>query len=517
MKRSDGHSAVAAAAYISGTKLFNEYDHRTRDYSNKKGVIHSEILLPQNAPSEFSDRATLWNSVEREEKQHNSQLARRIIVALPKELSHEDNIKLLKQYCQEQFVSKGMCCDLAFHDEGNGNPHAHILLTMRAIGENGKWLPKSHKVYDLDEHGERIKLPSGNWKSHKENTVDWNDKRYAEIWRNEWETLQNQYLSNAQRPERVSLQSYEKQGVEQIPTIHMGAALTNMERKGVQTEIGNINRQIMELNRLSQSVKQLVMNALKWIEKFRNVLSESGKKEKSLAEYLYDYIEIRRLGREEWHCAKTKKLSFYAKDVNKVTEAQQYLKECDLFTLVDLENKLKSVQAKHKKLRSDKQTHEKRDQEISAILDNRKTRDRYKSVFDAYSKIFFKTFREKFYAEHKTEIDAYRKALRALQNHPQDEQISSAALKKEQAAIPSKIDKISDDLKKERSDLKLLKDVRYWVQQTMSLEDYERLSDPNWKPSINKRLNKRQQADMAEKRERTEQHHRTTKRKQQEL
>lgn len=426
--------------------------------------------------------------MEREEKQHNSQLARRIIVALPKELSHEDNIKLLKQYCQEQFVSKGMCCDLAFHDEGNGNPHAHILLTMRAIGENGKWLPKSHKVYDLDEHGERIKLPSGNWKSHKENTVDWNDKRYAEIWRNEWETLQNQYLSNAQRPERVSLQSYEKQGVEQIPTIHMGAALTNMERKGVQTEIGNINRQIMELNRLSHSVKQLVTNALEWIEKFRNVLSESGKKEKSLAEYLFEYTDIRRAGREEWHCAKTKKLSFYAKDMNKVMEAQQYLKECDLFTLVDLENKLKSVQEKRKKLRSDKQTHEKRNQEISTILDNRKIRDRYKSVFDAYSKIFWKSSREKFYAEHKTEIDAYNKALRVLQKHPQDEQISSAALKKEQKSIPAKIQNITDALKDDQSGLKRLKDVRYWIQQTMSQEDYKRLSDPNWKPSIRKRV-----------------------------
>lgn len=517
MKRSDGHSAVAAAAYISGTKLYNEYDHRTRDYSNKKGVIHSEILLPQNAPSEFFDRATLWNSVEREEKQHNSQLARRIIVALPKELSHEDNIRLLKQYCEEQFVSKGMCCDLAFHDEGTGNPHAHILLTMRAIGENEKWLPKSRKVYDLDEHGERIKLPSGNWKSHKEDTVDWNDKKYATIWREEWETLQNQYLSNAQRPERVSLQSYEKQGVEQIPTIHMGAALTNMERKGVQTEIGNINRQIMELNRLSQSVKQLVTNALDWIEKFRVVLQANKKKEKSLAEYLYDYIEIRRLGREEWHCAKTKKLSFYAKDVNKVTEAQQYLKECDLFTLVDLENKLKSVQAKHKKLRSDKRTHEERDKEISTILKNREIRDRYKSVFNAYSKIFWKPSREKFYVEHKSEIDAYNKALRVLQKHPQDEQISSAALKKEQKSIPAKIQNITDTLKDDQSSLKRLKDVRYWIQQTMTQEDYQRLSDPNWKPSINKRLNKRQQADMAEKRERTNQQQHTTKRKQQEL
>lgn len=110
------------------------------------------MLLPERAPPVFADRAALWNSVENAEKRYDSQLARRIIIALPKELSHEDNIALVRQYCREQFVSKGMCCDFAAHDEGDGNPHAHVLLTMRDLDEQGKWLPKSKSEHKLLLH-----------------------------------------------------------------------------------------------------------------------------------------------------------------------------------------------------------------------------------------------------------------------------------------------------------------------------------------------------------------------------
>ena len=113
----------------------------------------------------------------------NSQLARRIVLAFPVEVPKEQYLKMIREFCQKQFVSKGMIADFAIHDKGDGNPHAHILLTLRAMDEHGKWLPKARKVYDLDENGERIQLPSGNWKCHKENTVDWNDQKYAEIWR----------------------------------------------------------------------------------------------------------------------------------------------------------------------------------------------------------------------------------------------------------------------------------------------------------------------------------------------
>ena len=117
-------------------------------------------------------------------------------------------IHILKEFCQEQFVSKGMIADFAIHDKGDGNPHAHILLTLRAMDEHGRWLPKARKVYDLDENDKRIRLASGNWKCHKENMVDWNDQKYAEVWRHGWETITNRYLEAAGRPERVDPVSY---------------------------------------------------------------------------------------------------------------------------------------------------------------------------------------------------------------------------------------------------------------------------------------------------------------------
>ena len=169
VQRSKGKSAVAGAAYQSGEKLFSAYDQTYKDYRNKHGIVYTEILLPPNAPPEYADRATLWNAAEEVEKQWNSQLARRFVLALPREIPSELYPKMVRDYCEEHFVSKGMCCDFAIHDPHppGHNPHCHVMLTMRAMDEHGKWLPKTRKVYDLDENGERIRLPSGNWKSHK--------------------------------------------------------------------------------------------------------------------------------------------------------------------------------------------------------------------------------------------------------------------------------------------------------------------------------------------------------------
>ena len=173
-QRSKGQSAVAGAAYQSGEKLFSEYDQKTKNYSGKRGILYTEIMLPSHAPPEYANRETLWNSVENAEKQWNAQLARRFVLALPKEVPPEQYPQMIRDYCEKQFVSKGMIADFAIHDPAppGHNVHCHVMLTLRAMDETGKWLPKSRKVYDLDENGERIRLPSGNWKSHKEDTVD---------------------------------------------------------------------------------------------------------------------------------------------------------------------------------------------------------------------------------------------------------------------------------------------------------------------------------------------------------
>lgn len=258
VQRSEGQSAVAAAAYQSGGRLFSEYDQAQKYYSHKSEIVHKEIMLPSHAPPEYADRGILWNAAEAVEKQWNSLLAWRIVLAIPREIPRSQYADLLRDYCREFFVSKGMIADFAIHDKGDGNPHAHILLTMRAMDENGKWLPKSRKVNDLDGNGERIRLPSGRWKSHKEDTVDWNDQKYAEIWRQGWADTANRYLEANDRSERLDIRSYERQGIDKILTVHMGPAVSYMEKQGIQTNIGNLNRDIKVANSLMQSIRQTV-------------------------------------------------------------------------------------------------------------------------------------------------------------------------------------------------------------------------------------------------------------------
>ena len=305
VQRSQRQSAVAAAAYQSGEKLFCEYDQQVKHYPEKRGIVHNEILLPANAPPEYADRNTLWNAAEAVEKQWNSQLARRWVLSIPREIPPDQYAALVRDFCNQQFVSKGMCVDFAIHDKGDGNPHAHVMLTMRAMDEHGKWLPKSRKVYDLDENGERIKLPSGRWKSHKEDTVDWNDRKYCEIWRHEWEIIQNRYLEANNRPERVDLRSYERQGLDIIPTVHEGAAVRQMEKRGIQTNIGNLNREIKAANSLMKSIRQLIKNLKGWIielsEKRKELLAEKAAEEAVfLPNLLMKYMEVRKAERSDW-------------------------------------------------------------------------------------------------------------------------------------------------------------------------------------------------------------------------
>jgi len=183
MGRGKGKSAVAAAAYRAGEKIKNEYDGVTHDYTRKGGIFHTEILLPEHAPPEYADRAVLWNAVERVEKAKNSQLARELEIALPRELTKEENITLVREYINQHFVAAGMCADIAIHQTDGDNPHAHIMLTMRPIEQDGSWGAKSKKEYILDEGGERTRLKSGEYKSRKISSVDWNEQSKAEDWR----------------------------------------------------------------------------------------------------------------------------------------------------------------------------------------------------------------------------------------------------------------------------------------------------------------------------------------------
>ena len=214
ISRGKGQSCMASCAYYAGEKKYSEYECCWKyPHSSPARVKWVEVMLPPNAPRAYADPQTLWNAVDAAETSVNAQTARSMLFALPRELTDEQNLALVRDFCQKEFVDKGMICNFFYHDKGDGNPHVHIMLTLRAMDENGKWLPKSKNVYALDENGNRIRTPNGSWKRVKVNTVDWNERRYGEIWRQDWATAQNAALEAAGRAERVDMRSLERQGV----------------------------------------------------------------------------------------------------------------------------------------------------------------------------------------------------------------------------------------------------------------------------------------------------------------
>ena len=284
ISRGKGQSAIAAAAYRAGEKIISEYDGRISDYTKKGGILHTEILLPDNAPPEYKDRAVLWNAVEQKEKASNSQLAREIQLALPLELSEMQNLNLVREYVKKNFVEHGMIADIAIHNTKDGNnPHAHIMLTMRPFNEDRTWGAKQKKEYILDHNGEKQYDPKKRqYKCKSVPSTDWNEQTKAEDWRAAWSDILNNYLEKTGHAEKnihspdgelitvsnmVDHRSYERQGItDQIPTIHLGVAAHQMEKRGIQTERGNKNREIMVTNSQLRQLKARLTKLEKWIE-----------------------------------------------------------------------------------------------------------------------------------------------------------------------------------------------------------------------------------------------------------
>ena len=262
ISRGKGKSAVAAAAYRAGEKITNECTGITHDYTKKQGIAFSNVLLPENAPPEYRNRAILWNAVEKVEKASNSQLAREIQLALPKELEYFPNKALVTEFIKDNFTSKGMIADVAFHNMKSENPHAHIMLTMRPLNEDGTWGDKQCKVYHFDENGGKIYDPvKRTYKCSKEQTTDWNERHKAEEWRASWADICNTHLEKSKRTERVDHRSYKRQEKRQIPTIHLGTAAHQLEQRGIRTERGDINRAIKsanaEIEKINVTLQQL--------------------------------------------------------------------------------------------------------------------------------------------------------------------------------------------------------------------------------------------------------------------
>jgi len=523
VSRGKGKSAVAAAAYRSGKKLTNEWDGLTHDYTKKGGVVHSEILLPAHAPPAFSDRSTLWNSVELSEKSNNAQLAREVEIALPVELSREEQTRLVREYCSSQFVSKGMIADFNLHDTGGGNPHAHILLTMRPLDERGAWLPKSKKEYVLDENGEKIRLPSGRYKTRKVDLVDWNNRENAEVWRRAWADLANDFLAQNNRPERIDHRSYERQGIDQLPTVHVGVSATQMEKKGIVTERGELNRNIKAANRILREIRRLVRGLKDWIAELKErkaalleALTEARAQtsEPTIPQLLARYMEQRGEERADW--TSKGKLKGAVSDFNKVQAAMEFLRQKEISTVETLDRQLDGISENAVAIRDSMRKAERRIKDIDTLLSHIGNYEKYKPVYKEYAAIGWKKQKEKFEEAHRGKLDAYRAAARYVKTHLSGTSYSRKELEAERkdlaAALPGK----REELEAVQADVRTLRDVRHWLNQVLPPEQYRQTAEPGKKPSIVEGLKGREQR-IRQEQEKRQQPPRTQKQQDMEL
>lgn len=278
IRRSKGQSAVASSAYRSGKKLYDEREGKTHDYRRKKGVIYHEVMLCENAPEQWKDEEKLWNEIEDSEKSEKAQLAREADFALPKELDGKQQIDLARDYVKRNFVDQGMCVQLDLHNPHGNQPHFHVMMTMRAIDKNGKFLPKSRTEFLLDDQGKRIpiidpktgkqkinnkKRGERQWRRTTVSTTIWNDQETLRAWRHDWAVSVNRALQNANIRDddgnyiTISEKSLKDQGINRTPTIHEGVAARAMEKRGIRTERGDINRAIQADNAALEQKRKL--------------------------------------------------------------------------------------------------------------------------------------------------------------------------------------------------------------------------------------------------------------------
>lgn len=340
VSRGAGRSAVAASAYLSCSRLYNDYDGIQHDYTKKQGLVWQEVFLPEYAPQEWKDREQLWNAVEEVETAKDSRLAREFVVALPIELSREEQIELLQEFIQEQFLSDGMCADAAIHDTDGHNPHAHILLTVRPLDKQGKWQYKTEKEYLCMKNGEERGFTAAEFRAAqnegwekqypykvgkkkvymtpsaaeaqglvradkhpkstrygRQNPISerWNSEEQLAAWRAVWADVSNRCLERAGHEERIDHRSNAARGLDEQPTIHEEVTARALERKGIIADRCEINRQIKADNAL---LRELKAAARKLAQAVKNTLPAIAEAMENLrANMIVFHYQLRHIGR----------------------------------------------------------------------------------------------------------------------------------------------------------------------------------------------------------------------------
>ena len=456
IKRSAGQSAIASAAYRSGEKLHSEYYGEDSDYTKKGGVICSEILLPPHAPPSFSDRETLWNEVEKAEWGKKAQLAYSFDIALQNEFSMQENIELARQFLLEQFVSRGMVVDFAVHspdkeDGGIQNPHFHIMCPIRPILPNGKWGNKQRREYLLDEHGNRIRDEAGNYVFNAVPTTDWGSPETLEAWRQTWADLCNAKFSEKGLDCRIDHRSYERQGVEQIPTQHEGPTVRAMEAKGIRTNKGDLNRWIRKTNAMFREAKQKIAALIDWLKEVKAELSKP--QPPTLVELLSAYYDNRNKGA---YSSKAR-----IANLKRLSEAVSYLETKGLYTADDLDAALHTMQDKIDTLKKSASGKQARIKELDELLRMADYYEDGKPVADKLKTIRFEKSRQKYKAEHDDTLRLFYMAERKLKRQVVDGKLPAAAWREEEARLETEYRDLQTELTPLYADVKKLWAIHY--------------------------------------------------------
>ena len=478
ISRGKGQSCMASCAYYSGEKKYSEYECCWKyPHSSSSRVKLVEVMLPPNAPKAYANPQMLWNAVDAAETSVNAQTARSMLFALPRELTYEQNLALVRNFCQKEFVDKGMVCNFFYHDKGDGNPHVHIMLTLRAMDENGKWLPKSKNVYALDENGNRIRAPNGSWKRVKVDTVDWNERKYGEIWRQDWAAAQNAALKAAGRAERVDMRSLERQGVEdRLPQKHLGPTASALERKGVSSERGDENRKIISVNKMLASLQKTVRGIGAWLDELRKAVSRQqiieSPDDYPLSDVITAYLDMRKDGRETWNRYAQEKGAVH--DLKDGFKAVSFLSNHEIYTVGQLGKYITETKQEFSKIKAESTAKERRIRDIDALFGAIQTVKELKPIQQECESIHWNGKREKYKAEHGDELSRLQKAIWLREKLMKSLELASpldkeqrAALKAERAQLEVEREALLPKFEEVKSELTELSRIRYWTRKVI--------------------------------------------------
>lgn len=416
VKRSEGRSAVASAAYRAGEKLHNLWDGETHDYTKKGGVVFTEIMLPPNAPERFYDRSTLWNDLEQFEKRGDAQLAYSFDIAMQNEFTLEENIEYARQFVREQFLSAGMIVDFAFHLPGKDendipNPHFHVLVPIRPLNEDGTWGAKQHRVYNLDENGQRIKKENGQWDFVAVPTTDWGRPETLQKWREEWAKFINSKFEEKGLDCRIDHRSYVDQGLDLLPTVHEGPQVRKMEKRGIRTEKGDLNRWIKKFNQMYRSLQSTIAALKEWIKEAKEILREP--EEVYLVDLLRDCQDVRNQVASTYQRGKKRAK---IRNMKRFNEECNYLLRRNISTLSEFENHILSLNNQIGSSVSSMNEKKGRIKQLEQLIEQAQTYKKLKPIAEELKKdkYRFKKAKEKYQAEHDTELRRFYMVKRKL-------------------------------------------------------------------------------------------------------